>query len=643
MLASSLLRAAPVAAAALLLSLPGSAFANSAPTRKAVNAAPWVNNGLSGSATARLAGRGSSFTRQHGGLDNHLPPVRENVELVGKLKVDTPAAFRTPEHNKPVEEGQIADLAIYKQAAYLNSWAEPVEADDTCHRGGFFSADISNPANPKQLAFVPALPETYHGEGAHVVTFNGRDILAVNNEPCGANGVGGFDLYDVTNPAAPVTLVKGAGDQSSDNPQTGAGDTTQDPTQVPNSAHSIFLWQDAGKLYAVIVDNTELHDVDIFDVTTPATPKFIGDFDLVALADEQNFDLIDSSAHGNSIFHHDVVVKKIGAVQTMLVSYWDAGYVKLNVNDPTAPTFIGDSDFGTTDPLTGFQPPEGNGHEAEFSHDNQFVLAADEDFSQFRGQTEVLSGSTSGQTFESAEPTDAVNHISDLPDGALGVNTTFVGNACVPSTVPDAPADDGDPNTDDIAVIERGVCFFFEKVQAVEAHGWDGWLVFNDAGRPEGDPLLTNGVIAPATLPGAFITRADALEHIFHSAATPGDRHQWRGRERHDRVRRMGLHAPVPQHVGQPRADRRLRDRRGARRALRHRFRRPLGPRVGDGPERERGLRRALRGRHARVHLRRWRPRADRQASSTRAGTTSGASEVVTTPQEGAAVRGLGP
>ena len=96
-----------------------------------------------------------------------------------------------------------------------------------------------------------------------------------------------------------------------------------------------------------------------------------------------------------------------------------------------------------------------------------------------------------------------------------------MGNACVPATVPDAPADDGDPNTDDIAVIERGVCFFFEKVQAVEAHGWDGWLVFNDAGRPEGDPLLTNGVIAPATLPGSFITRADALEHIFHSAATP--------------------------------------------------------------------------------------------------------------------------
>ena len=522
MLASTLSRAAVTTAAILLLALSGSALAAQPAQRKAADAAPpWVNSGLQSGATAALTGR-SGFARQHGGAADHLPAVRENIDLVGRLKLDTPAQYRTPEHNKPVEEGQIADLAIYKQAAYLNSWQEPEEADGTCHRGGFFSADISNPADPKQLAFVAALPETYHGEGAHVVTFNGRDILAVNNEPCGEKGVGGFDLYDVTNPAAPKPLVRGAGDQSSDEPEgVGLGDTTQDPTAVPTSAHSIFLWQDGGKLYAVIVDNIELHDIDIFDVTDPTAPKFIADIDLVALADEQNFDLIDNSALGNTPFHHDMVVKKIGAVQTMLVSYWDAGYVKLNVNDPTAPTFIGDSDFGTVDPLTGLTPPEGNGHEAEFSHDNQFVLAADEDFSQFRGVVDVLSGSTSGQRFESAEPTDAVNHISDLPDGALGVHTTFVGDACDPATVPDAPADDGDENTDEIAVAERGTCFFFEKVQAIEAHGWDGFLIFNNADRPDGDPLLTNGVIDPATLPGAFITRADALEHIFHSAVTP--------------------------------------------------------------------------------------------------------------------------
>ena len=81
--------------------------------------------------------------------------------------------------------GQIADVSIYKNAAYLASWAEP-----SCKRGGFFSVDISDPENPKQLAFVPALPGTYHGEGTHTITLNTPsfqgDVLAVNNEPCGA-------------------------------------------------------------------------------------------------------------------------------------------------------------------------------------------------------------------------------------------------------------------------------------------------------------------------------------------------------------------------------------------------------------------------------------------------------------------------
>ena len=82
-----------------------------------------------------------------------------------------------------------------------------------------------------------------------------------------------------------------------------------------------------------------------------------------------------------------MVVKKINGVQTMLVSYWDAGYIKLDVSDPANPKIIGDSDFGTQDPVMKragtdepWSLPEGNAHQAEFSHDNRFVLAADEDF-----------------------------------------------------------------------------------------------------------------------------------------------------------------------------------------------------------------------------------------------------------------------
>ncbi len=85
-----------------------------------------------------------------------------------------------------VRLGQIADLAVHKGYAYLNSWDDP-----NCEGGGTYVVDIRDPGNPKQVSFIPAPEPYYHGEGAHVVSldvpgFKG-DILAVNDETYGSN------------------------------------------------------------------------------------------------------------------------------------------------------------------------------------------------------------------------------------------------------------------------------------------------------------------------------------------------------------------------------------------------------------------------------------------------------------------------
>jgi hypothetical protein len=50
----------------------------------------------------------------------------------------------------------------------------------------------------------------------------------------------------------------------------------------------------------------------------------------------------------------------------------------------------------------------------------------------------------------------------------------------------------------------------------VKAQGWDGWIIYNNANRPDGDPLLTNGVVVSGgDLPGVFVRRQDALAGIF--------------------------------------------------------------------------------------------------------------------------------
>jgi hypothetical protein len=507
----SLSRKAVVVTAFLLFVVVGSAVG--APRQPATQVAPWATDGGPDSPAFSAPLERSTFAPggQHGATSLHLPAVRENVDLISKLKMSTPEAYRyrlpaNPATEPPIHDpsqpdlvaGQIADVAVYKNAAYLASWAEP-----TCQRGGFFSVDISNPAQPRQLAFVPALPRTNHGEGMHAITlrtpaFTG-DVLAVNNEPCatgGETGVGGFDLYDVSNPANPQILRQGVGDQSpAATPGEAFAPTTTDPAEgAPNSAHSIFIWQDGPRAFAVIVDNTERSDVDIFDITDPRNPQFITDVDLIELADDQGVNIIDNSANGDTIFHHDMVVKEINGIQTMLVSYWDSGYLKLNVEDPSRPVLIGDSVFDQFDPLVtdpetgrGFERPEGNGHQAEFSHDNRFVLAADEDFSAYRIDFEITTqnfGMNAGP-YDSSE-FGFTRPVNSLPDGVLNGPTVFGGRGCTPPADPAIPAADLEippgtlqPGEEQIVVLSRGFCRFDEKIQNAQNAGYEGVIIGN--------------------------------------------------------------------------------------------------------------------------------------------------------------------
>jgi hypothetical protein len=441
----------------------------------------------------------------HDGLFDHLGGVQQNVSLVGELNLKSPST------GLPVHAGQIADVAVHNGFAYLNSWDSP-----TCQDGGTFVVDIRNPAAPKQVAFIPALAPYYHGEGAHVISVNTPqfkgDLLAVNNETYGSNVAltapgtcapadktgGGFDLYDVTDPAHPKALVQNAGDRSPENSET------QSPTGPANSFHSVFVWQDGPRAYLVGSDNTELADIDIFDITDPTNPEFKRDFDPFDLPEISQ--IVSTGANGNSFFHHDVVVKRIAGTMRMLVSYWDAGYMQLNVNDPANPTYITDTNFDDPDLLTGFDPPEGNAHYAEYSYDNQFVLGADEDFAPFRLVSRITQAPYANLSFAAA-----LSEAEPISSGTLiSGDTVFVGSACTGTVAPPPPGVT-------VAVAERGVCAggFQEKADAIEAAGYEMGVIMNNSfgaggGRCE---TLINMLIDPATvaIPMVFVGRATGL------------------------------------------------------------------------------------------------------------------------------------
>jgi len=416
----------------------------------------------------------AAFSAQDGGAGAHLPATKKNIRVLSKFEPTTPFG--------PVVAGQIADLSIYKDTAYLNSWSE-----STCTRGGVYTVDISDPARPAQRGFIPALPGNYHGEGAHVITASTRDfkgdLLAVNNEFCDdtpASG-GGFDLYDVTDPGDPKVLVQGAGDRGKEGTMGGSG-------PLANEYHSVFLWQAGTKVYAVAVDNEELHDVDIFDVTNPRAPKAVGEFDLLEMFPS----IRDQSANGDEIFLHDMVVKEIGGRQIMSAAYWDAGYVLLDVTNPAKPQLIRDTSFDGPDPLSGDATAEGNAHQSEFSQDNRYLLAADEDFAPYRpDRFEVTSGAAAGE-YPAAEVGGGTSQAS-LPDRTLNGPTVYGGYGCpgssrIPprsSVFPDAlPAGE-----EAIVVLQRGpvedendtyeACFPGEKAAEAKAAGYDAVILVN--------------------------------------------------------------------------------------------------------------------------------------------------------------------
>jgi hypothetical protein len=477
MSASRLGRVASIAVAVgilLVVASPAAAQTSAPPPQGPLASPPLVSDGVDTGVLETLTGHSRFSVGQHGTSMDHLPAVRENVELVGKLEMNTPLEFRfdpttgEPDPTEPpVVPGQIADVAVYKSYAYLNSWSDP-----SCRRGGIFVVDISNPAAPQQVGFLPAAANTRHGEGAHVITIGNRDVLAVNNEPLplpcpqDAESAGGIDLWDVTDPRNPTPLALGFGD-------TGPVGTLVG-TDMVHHAHSNFMWKDdAGRAFIVFTDNDEfgVTDTDIFEITNPASPQPVADLNLRVLFPQ----IEDSGALGNVRNHHDVVVKRINGVQTMLVSYWDSGYVKLDVDDPANPEYIGDTSFDGPDPLTGWDPPEGNAHQAEFSHDNRYILAADEDFDTHRFITTIDGERLDFDVGIPVTPGSVPRFdLLPTPEDPLEGDTRYIGDGCVLAAVP-APQ----PG-ETIAVAERGTCDFDLKAANAAAAGYDAILIFNN-------------------------------------------------------------------------------------------------------------------------------------------------------------------
>ncbi|HEV8572175.1 MAG TPA: hypothetical protein VGR49_03870 [Actinomycetota bacterium] len=429
--------------------------------------------------------------QQHGPLTDHLLQSPRNVEVVGRVRLT----------NIP---GGIADVHYYKGYAYLNAWAPYCTTTTTgepLNGGGTFVVDARDPANPRKVGFIDAGPNNYKTEGAHVFHMDTRyftgDVLITSNEACDSvfPHRGGVDLYDVTDPTNPVALALGVGDTDYESPGMGP---------EANQAHSAMGWFDraSGRAYAVLVDNEELADVDILDITNPFRPGLIAETGLLGADVDDPADDWPASvnAFGDNAFHHDMWVQKIEGHWHIMPSYWDAGWVDLNVDNPSNPVFLGDFEYSTPDPeFPDASPPEGNAHQGEWNKSRRMFFGSDEDFSGERFETfQITSGTFSGEERNAGEFGWTVPISSKFPDDQQVNGPTVWGGSGCPEdldangtsdrqeAIDNASKDDVfpggaglDPGEEPSIVFTRGICFFSEKVETGQMAGYDSVIIGN--------------------------------------------------------------------------------------------------------------------------------------------------------------------
>ena len=428
---------------------------------------------------------------QHGPTTGHLPAVQQNVTLVGKAAVTNPSGAGTV--------GRVADVFAYGDYAYLTAFRNP-----TCVDTGVHVMDISDPAAPFEVtsAFIPTSVGSYAGEGIQVIRMDNQyfsgDLLIHNNETCPAgpaptapNLAGGISLWDVTDPTSPTPVTLHTGDFTNPN-------GTLDPS--PNQTHSMRIWtnEKTGRTYAALVDDEEVADIDILDITNPFAPVLVNELDLDVAPFSVTQPTPSNLTQSNS---HDMVVDKIGQRYVMSIGYWDGGYVLLDVTDPTpgAVQLIAESDFAALDEerlARGHAiSPEGNAHQVELSPNRKFMIGTDEDFNPFRVVATITSGPYAGTDYTAT----SANATPPIQVGTSIQGTpTYVGDACNPL----APGSG-------IALVERGTCTFQVKLDTIRAAGYTSGIVFNSL---RSDCLAGVTMAAAGDIPFVFVNRLRGLQ-----------------------------------------------------------------------------------------------------------------------------------
>lgn len=285
-------------------------------------------------------------------------------------KTPRPAATATPiisgphfEHVgglrlKPPTEGRHADLTLYNDLILLGMQPSSCQLENR-----ITLIDVSDPRQPEVAGYSPVV-KNVSLEDMDVARIGAQDIAIVGMQPCSSETKPGIQILDITDPSKPVELARFA---------TTLGVHELDLTVNSSGQALALLAAPTNNVFGSTPMAEHRAELWIVDLSTPSKPTKLSRWGIDQKPDWQMLDYADR-ARGNfpGIFLHSV--RASSNSQRAYLSYWDAGVIILDIQDPVQPVYLGQTPYPAL--------AEGDAHSVVDWNDGQLLALNNEDFSK---------------------------------------------------------------------------------------------------------------------------------------------------------------------------------------------------------------------------------------------------------------------
>lgn len=338
--------------------------------------------------TIAVAGAVAHVDDGDGGIKDHQRFHDQALkEYEGGNKAGSALNMVAVGHTDLGARGFNADVWVHDGYAYVGQWgfadwatgnSRFCAVDET---RGVAVIDARDPSHPTQVASL-LNPVGSSAEDVVVYTarsgpYAGRDIAVAGIQSCAgtryeAEGKRGLQLWDVTNPAAPVELAL---------LDTGCCTRGVHEFEVAHRA-------DLGRTFAYATVPTSRYpdgttpsgfrdadgdgDFRLIDITNPAAPFPVSDWGIQDVGGPFSGG---QGCDADANYGHGAEPSEDGKLA--FIAYWDSGFIRLDLTNPANPVYTGRTVYGPE--------ADGDAHSAQYDEGRKLLITADEDFCKASG------------------------------------------------------------------------------------------------------------------------------------------------------------------------------------------------------------------------------------------------------------------